>query len=190
MSGHDDALQWHEMAEHLVQAHGAAADRLIGYAPTLEQLRFAHADTHIALAVEDAQPPDGHVHSLPLDGSWPAAQERSYRPFPRSPSTADNSLAWPCPEHTGLHHHVITLSGDRAHRIAEPLFVKLLLKKSISPEDLAAARAAARRARADFPRPVQTRRSSRPGCSVPAAPRRASASTASAVRQAHQRSLR
>ena len=79
MNDPDEARQWREMAEHLVEAHGAHSGGLIGYAPTLEQLRFAHADTHVALTSIDALPPDRHTHPLPVDAGWsPPA-----RPAPR-----------------------------------------------------------------------------------------------------------
>ena len=74
MNDLNDAQQWREMAEHLVEAHGAHSGGLIGYAPTLEQLRFAHADTHVALASIDALPPDRHTHPLPMD-CWVVRRE-------------------------------------------------------------------------------------------------------------------
>ena len=51
MNDLNDTETWRDMSEHLVQAHGGDADALISYAPTLEQLRVAHADTHVALAM-------------------------------------------------------------------------------------------------------------------------------------------
>ena len=51
-----DARHWQETAQHLVQAHGALPGALISYAPTLEQLGFAHADTHEALASGTRRP--------------------------------------------------------------------------------------------------------------------------------------
>jgi hypothetical protein len=106
MSEPGDARQWHEMAQHLAQAHGADSDGLTGYAPTLEQLRFAHADTHLALASIGAQPPDHHAHPLPLDAGWAEARESSYRPFLPSASARDDPFlfAFPAPYQTGLPH--------------------------------------------------------------------------------------
>jgi hypothetical protein len=66
--------QWRDAASHLVEAHGAHSGSLIAHAPTLEQLRFAHADTHVALASADALPPDRHTHPLPLDAGRPDAR--------------------------------------------------------------------------------------------------------------------
>jgi hypothetical protein len=188
MNDLNDARQWDEMAGHLVQAHGADPNCLIGYAPALEMRGFAHADTHIALAARDLQPPDGDIHSLPLDVPRPAARQApSYRPFPPSPGAADDPFAdgWPMPYQTGISHHVFSLSGREAG-IAD----RLLARQSISPEDLAAARAAARLGRADFPSPVQTRPSVQPGHGGSAASPRRAASTASAARQGRSRGLR
>ena len=81
MSDQSDAEQWHEMARHLVQAHGAEPGGLMVYAPTLEQLRFAHADTHVALASINELPPDRHTHPLPMDAGW---YDRGSRPTVRS----------------------------------------------------------------------------------------------------------
>jgi hypothetical protein len=87
----NDATHWHEIARHLVQAHRADADALTSYAPTLEQLHFAHADTHEALAscagVKGAEP-DSHIHSEPLDPGYPYVRECSFRPFPPGPNAS------------------------------------------------------------------------------------------------------
>ena len=114
MSDPDDAQQWDEMAQHLVRAHGGNPGKLIGWTATLEQLRFAHADTDVALASIDAPPPDGHTHPLPMDPGWRAARESSYRPAPPSPSarkdvpfsdpTWPGIFAFPSVWHTGLPH--------------------------------------------------------------------------------------
>jgi hypothetical protein len=82
----EDVRQWDEMARHLVQAHGGNPDALISYAPTLEQIRFAHADTHLALADDDIPPPDGHAHAGPAEPGHPYARDLSCRPFPPAPS--------------------------------------------------------------------------------------------------------
>lgn len=92
---------------HLVRAHGADSDGLTCSGPTLEQLRFAHADTHLALASSGMQPPDRHTHPLPLDAGWYEVRERSHRPFLPSPSMRDDPflIAFPSPHrHTGLSH--------------------------------------------------------------------------------------
>lgn len=185
MNDTDGALEWREMAEHLVQAHGADPDCLIGYAPTQEQLCFAHADTHIALAGEGAHPPDGHVHSLPIDTGWPFPQESSYRPFPPSRGAVDDPFGWPMPHQTGLHHHISRLSGRELDVAGS-----LLAKQFIRPEDLAALCAAVRgtawQASVDFPCPVQTWPTIQTSRGGLAASRRA----ASATRQARPGSLR
>jgi hypothetical protein len=104
VSNLDDARQWHEMTQHLVEAHGADSGAMIAYAPTLEQLKFAHADTHVALANIGALPPDRHTHPLPLDAGWYEERESSYRPFLPSASARDDPFAWgfPMPYQTGL----------------------------------------------------------------------------------------
>jgi hypothetical protein len=122
MSDPDDAQQWHEMAQHLVQAHGGDADKLIGWTATLEQLRFAHADTHVALASINARPPDGHAHPLPMDPGWRAARESSYRPVPPSPAAREDIpfsdptwpgiFAFPSVWHTGLPHTSVHPRGE------------------------------------------------------------------------------
>ena len=103
----DAASQWHEDARHLVQAHGADPDCLIGYAHTLEQLRFAHADTHAALARIGARPPDGHAHPLPMNAGWHEPRPSSYRPFPPSATARRDPFfstpgSFPLPFQTGL----------------------------------------------------------------------------------------
>ena len=64
MNDLNDAQDWRDVAQHLVEAHGADSGGLTGYAPTLEQLRFAHADTHIALASIGSLPPGGATGGL------------------------------------------------------------------------------------------------------------------------------
>jgi hypothetical protein len=39
----DDAPQWHEMAQHLVQAHGGDPGTLLSNGPALDQLRKVDA---------------------------------------------------------------------------------------------------------------------------------------------------
>ena len=84
MNDLNDAQDWRDVAQHLVEAHGADSGGLTGYAPTLEQLRFAHADTHIALASIGALPPDRHTHPVPVDaggatrGLSPTARSRRH----------------------------------------------------------------------------------------------------------------
>jgi hypothetical protein len=41
--GPSDARQWHEMARHLVRAHGGDPGALLSNGPALEQLRWAGA---------------------------------------------------------------------------------------------------------------------------------------------------
>lgn len=105
----NDASTWHDTVSHLVQAHGADPAALIGYTPTLEQVTFAHFDTHVALQIAGLQPPDGHAHPEPLDPGWSEARPGSYRPFPRSPAAGEDSFfaspgTFPLPSHTGLPH--------------------------------------------------------------------------------------
>ena len=88
MTSGDDARHWHETAQHLVQAHGALPGALTSYAPTLEQLRFAHADTHEALTGNGAAAPDGHAHTGPVDPGYPYARDSSFRPFPPGPNAS------------------------------------------------------------------------------------------------------
>ena len=116
MNARSDAEQWHEMASHLVQAHGAQPGGLLVYAPTLEQLRFAHADTHVALASIKTLPPDLHTHPLPVDAGWFERRESSYRPFRPSASARDDPFCFPSPHQTGLPHtYVFPLhEGDLA----------------------------------------------------------------------------
>jgi hypothetical protein len=88
MTSGNDARQWHETAQHLVQAHGALPGALTSYAPTLEQLRFAHADTHEALTGNGAAAPDGHTHTGSLDPGYPYSRDSSFRPFPPGPNAS------------------------------------------------------------------------------------------------------
>ena len=94
----NDARCWRETAQHLVQAHRALPGALTSYAPTLEQLHFAHADTHDALASDGAAAPDGHTHTGPLDPGYPYARDSSFRPFPPGPTASCRSsgeyLGW------------------------------------------------------------------------------------------------
>jgi hypothetical protein len=56
-------------AEHLIRAHGADAGRLTGRLLSPGQLSWLHFDTHAALDIAQAGPPDGHVHAaLPDPG--------------------------------------------------------------------------------------------------------------------------
>jgi hypothetical protein len=109
MNDLNDAQDWRDVAQHLVEAHGADSGGLTGYAPTLEQLRFAHADTHIALASIGALPPDRHTHPVPVDAGWCDPRPESYRPFPPSPAARRDPLLrlhgfFPLPSDTGLPH--------------------------------------------------------------------------------------
>lgn len=104
-----DVQRWHETVSHLVHAHGADAARMIGYAPTLEQVTFAHFDTHVALEIAGLRPPDGHAHPEPLAPGWSEARPESYRPFPSSPTAQEDTFftsphTFPLPSHTGLPH--------------------------------------------------------------------------------------
>jgi hypothetical protein len=92
------------MARHLVEAHGADLDGLSGYAPTLEQLHFAHADTHRALASIHELPPDRHTHPLPMNAGWWAERAQSFRPFQPSAAAREDPFGFPWPCQTGLPH--------------------------------------------------------------------------------------
>src|SRR5579872_2964723 len=104
----DDVRQWHELARHLVQGHGGEPNGLISNKLTLDQLRFAHADTHLALSFISTGPPDGHAHPGPLDAGEPTGRLASYFPFWSSPSSAAedarDSVWFPAPTQTGLPH--------------------------------------------------------------------------------------
>lgn len=105
----NDARDWRDTVSHLVQAHGADPAALIGYTPTLEQVTFAHFDTHVALEIADMRPPDGHAHPEPLPPGWSEARPESYRPFPPSPAAGEDPFftsphTFPTPRHTGLPH--------------------------------------------------------------------------------------
>ena len=95
MTPSTDARHWQETAQHLVQAHGALPGALTSYAPTLEQLRFAHADTHEALASNGTAAPDGHTHTGPLDPGYPYARDSSFRPFPPGPTASCRTAGVP-----------------------------------------------------------------------------------------------
>ena len=99
-----DVRQWHALTRHLVQGHGGEPNRLISHELTLDQIRFAHADTHLALTFIDADPPDRHAHSGPLDAGEPTPRLASYFPFWRSLSADGDLLTFPAPVHTGLPH--------------------------------------------------------------------------------------
>jgi hypothetical protein len=88
MTASTDAGHWQETAQHLVQAHGALPGALTSYAPTLEQLHFAHADSHEALVSNGAAAPDGHTRTGPLDPGYPYARDSSFRPFPPGPTAS------------------------------------------------------------------------------------------------------
>jgi len=171
MNDRSDAEHWHQMASHLVQAHGAQPGGLLVYAPTLEQLRFAHADTHVALASIKTLPPDLHTHPLPMDAGWFDRRESSYRPFRPSASARDDPFCFPSPHQTGLPHtYVFPLhEGDLAQWMAMRPFHD-------APADLikgrAARAAAAWRARAISPSPGPARPSIQPGPSVARQPGR------------------
>jgi hypothetical protein len=95
MTQDNDARHWHKIAQHLVQAHRAQPGALTSYAPTLEQLRFAHADTHEALASHGEAAPDGHTHARPLDPGHPYARDSSFRPFPPGPTASCRTTGTP-----------------------------------------------------------------------------------------------
>lgn len=104
-----DVRHWDELARHLVQAHGGEADALTSYRLTLDQVRFAHADTHLALAFIGAGPPDGHTHPRPMDAGEPTPRLASYFPLWSSPAANRNDLdpdgiRFPAPSQTGLPH--------------------------------------------------------------------------------------
>jgi hypothetical protein len=155
-----DAEQWQEMAEHLVQAHGGNADGLIGSGYTLEQLHFAHADTHLALASINTRPPDGHTHPLPMNPGRRTARESSYRPFPASPSIPYSA---PVTGQTGLPHlgwhpgsEEDWLADLAAGRFGSPAAADAAAGNSRLIKAAAARASAAWLARTSFPSPVQT----------------------------------
>ena len=90
-----DARHWQETAQHLVQAHGALPGALTSYAPTLEQLHFAHADTHEALASNGTAAPNGHTHTGPSGPGYPYARDSSFRPFPPGPTASCRTAGVP-----------------------------------------------------------------------------------------------
>jgi hypothetical protein len=105
----NDARTWRDTVSHLVQAHDADPAALIGYTPTLEQVAFAHFDTHVALEIGGMRPPDGHAHPEQLPAGWSEARPESYRPFPPSPAAREDAFftspqTFPTPRHTGLPH--------------------------------------------------------------------------------------
>jgi hypothetical protein len=167
MNGLDDATQWHEEVGHLVQAHGADPDGLIGYAPTLEQLHFAHADTHVALASIGMLPPDRHTHPLPMNAGWPDARKTSYRPFRPAPQARDDPFFFPLPYQTGLPQTwriPDTETGLADWAAGQPFTDLTVNSHSIaSIKRTAAGAAAAWAARISFPSPVQTRPPAPPG---------------------------
>jgi hypothetical protein len=160
--GTSDTQQWREMAGHLTQAHGGDPSALISYAPTPEQLYFAHADTHVALASIDAAPPDRHTHLLPMNAGWHDARTSSCRPFQPSPQAQDDqfaSFAFPLPYMTGLPHTwmVPGSEAELADWAAGQPFPDLS-ENSAGSVRLAAANAAARWAAiVSFPGPVLAR---------------------------------
>lgn len=191
MNDLNDAETWRDMSEHLVQAHGGDADALISYAPTLEQLRFAHADTHVALATIGALPPDRHTHPLPLDAGWYEERKSSYRPFQPSTSARDDPFAWgfPMPYQTGLPH--TDLSPATEDDLADWAAVRPFPDVSADGIKSRAAMAATRwLARVSFPSPAQTGPSIQSSCGQPTASPRRAASTTIATRQARPRSPR
>jgi hypothetical protein len=109
MSGPNAAEQYNRELAHLVQAHGADSDLLIGYALNLTQLHWAHFDTHAALDIAQVRPPDGHVHPALPDPGGPGQPPASYRPFLPSPALAGGALPLSAPlrfhataDYTGL----------------------------------------------------------------------------------------
>jgi hypothetical protein len=171
MNDRTDAEQWHEMARHLVQAHGARPGGLLVYAPTLEQLRFAHVDTHVALASIKTLPPDLHTHPLPMDAGWFERRESSYRPFRPSASARDDPFSFPCPHQTGLPHTFVfpLHEGD----LDQWAYVQPFRDAPADAiKDQAARVAAAWRARASSPSPAPARPSIRPGPSAARQPGR------------------
>ena len=193
MNDLDNDRQWHEEAQHLVQAHGAAEDGLIAYGPTLEQLRFAHADTHVALASIGALPPDRHTHPLPMDAGWPDDRLSSYRPFLRSASARKDPFvfSWPMSHQTGLPQ--TNMWPATFADVADWAALRSPVFASADQIKRQAVKASARwLARAEFPESVQTR--TRPpiqsGRAGPAAPPRRAAGAANTARQARPGRLR
>jgi hypothetical protein len=83
----------HKEPSHLVQAHeqgdgvaaepfDAHAERLVGYALNLSQLRWVYFDTHAALDIAQARPPDGHVHRALPDPGGPGQPAVGYTQSP------------------------------------------------------------------------------------------------------------
>lgn len=157
-----DAGQWHEMARHLVRGHGADPDGLAGWAPTLEQLRFGHADTHVALASQNTQPPDGHSHTWPVDAGWPGPRKSSYRPFPPSPDAREDHFGWPLPYQDGLPHTYTfpdseaDLADWAAGRFTHPGAQAAVPAQPDWIRDAAVRASAAALARTSFPGPALT----------------------------------
>jgi hypothetical protein len=174
MNAAGEAKQWNEVAAHLIQAHGARPGGLIGYAPTLEQLHFAHADTHLALASIGALPPDGHAHPLPINAGWHAVREGSYRPFQPSPQAREDAFDFPLPYQTGLPHTwtVPETAAALTRWAARQPFANLSAnsKEIVSIKHAAAVAAAAWAARTSFPGPVQTRPPTQPDRGAPRQP--------------------
>jgi hypothetical protein len=155
--GAGSARQWQEMAAHLVQAHGGDASALISYGPTLEQLHFAHADTHVTLASIGAAPPDNHTHGLPVNAGRPDARPSSCRPFQPSPQAQDDPFGFGFSYTTGLPQTgwYPTTDADLARWAAGQPFATLSGDETAMARQYAARAAARRASRVSFPSPVQ-----------------------------------
>lgn len=84
------APEWDEAARHLVRAHGADPNCLLSLGVPVNQLRWAHFDTHAALEIAGLQPPDGHVHRELPDPDLDPQGDRSdprFKPFRSAPSS-------------------------------------------------------------------------------------------------------
>jgi hypothetical protein len=101
----EDVMQWDEAVRHLVRAHGADARRLEAYALPLGQLRWVHFDTHAALDIAQARPPDGHVHPALPDPGRPGSPDQGYRPFPTAPGAAGGLADWRQPRFMAMRRH-------------------------------------------------------------------------------------
>jgi hypothetical protein len=106
-----EARQWDEVVRHLIQAHGAEPGRLTGFVFTLGEVRFAHLDTHAALAIISQRPPDGHTHPAPENPGLLSPLSSAYMPFPGSPSVREH----------GAYQHASRLfrAPERFHPIPE-----------------------------------------------------------------------
>jgi hypothetical protein len=159
MDDMDAAGQHARETGHLIRAHGADAGRLTGRMLSAGQLSWLHFDTHAALDIAQAEPPDGHVHTaLPDPGHrFTASHEHSGLPQTemdpgRSPGE-DLTGRWPSAA-LAIARGLIEENGDDPSRVLAQYRAEL--------KHLADAVAARRQAATGFPSPP-----SRPGTMQP-----------------------